>query len=57
MICLTNSKTRKRVTLMPIKFDTTTRTPLTEGGEGYIYEYNGKIIKTFKQHIDRKSVV
>lgn len=37
---------------MPIKFDTTTRTPLTEGGEGYIYEYNGKIIKTFKQHID-----
>lgn len=37
---------------MPIKFDTTTRTPLTEGGEGYIYEYNGKIIKVFKPHID-----
>lgn len=37
---------------MPIKFDTTTRTPLTEGGEGYIYEYNEKIIKTFKPHID-----
>lgn len=37
---------------MPIKFDTTTRTTLTEGGEGYIYEYNGKIIKTFKPHID-----
>lgn len=37
---------------MPIKFDITTRTPLTEGGEGYIYEYNGKIIKTFKPHID-----
>lgn len=37
---------------MPIKFDTATRTPLTEGGEGYIYEYNGKIIKTFKPHID-----
>ena len=37
---------------MPIKFDTTTRTQLTEGGEGYIYEYNGKIIKTFKPHID-----
>lgn len=37
---------------MPIKFDTKTRTPLTEGGEGYIYEYNGKIIKTFKPHID-----
>lgn len=43
---------RKRVTLMPIKFDTTTQTPLTEGGEGYIYEYNGKILKTFKPHID-----
>lgn len=37
---------------MPIKFDTTTRTPLTEGGEGCIYEYNGKIIKTFKPHVD-----
>lgn len=37
---------------MPIKFDTTTRTLLTEGGEGYIYEHNGKIIKTFKSHID-----
>lgn len=37
---------------MPIKFDTTTRTPLTEGGEGYIYEHHGKIIKTFKPHID-----
>lgn len=37
---------------MPIKFDTTTQIPLTEGGEGYIYEYNGKIIKTFKTHID-----
>lgn len=37
---------------MPIKFDITSRTPLTEGGEGFIYEYNGKIIKTFKPHID-----
>lgn len=37
---------------MPVKFDTTTRTSLTEGGEGFIYEYNGKIIKTFKPHID-----
>lgn len=37
---------------MSIKFDTTIRTPLTEGGEGHIYEYNGKIIKTFKPHID-----
>lgn len=37
---------------MSIKFDTTNRTPLTEGGEGAIYEYNGKIIKVFKPHID-----
>lgn len=37
---------------MSIKFDTTTRRSLTEGGEGFIYEYNGKIIKTFKPHID-----
>jgi len=37
---------------MPIKFDITTRTPITEGGEGYIYEYNGKIIKIFKPHIN-----
>lgn len=37
---------------MPVNFDTTARMPLTEGGEGYIYEHNGKIIKTFKQHID-----
>lgn len=40
---------------MPMKFDTTTKTPLTEGGEGFIYEYNGKIIKTFKPHIDLKA--
>lgn len=37
---------------MPIRFDTKTRTPLTEGGEGYIYEHNGRVIKTFKPHID-----
>ena len=37
---------------MSIKFDTTNRTPLTEGGEGAIYEHNGKIIKVFKPHID-----
>ena len=37
---------------MPIKFDTTNRTPLTEGGEGAIYECNGKIVKVFKPHID-----
>lgn len=37
---------------MPIKFDTTNRTILTEGGEGYIYEHNGKVIKIFKPHID-----
>lgn len=37
---------------MSIKFDTTNRTPLTEGGEGAIYEHKGKIIKVFKPHID-----
>ncbi|MCI8795255.1 MAG: hypothetical protein HFG89_00145 [Dorea sp.] len=39
---------------MSIKFDTKTRTPIAgrEGGEGFIYEYNGRIIKTFKPHID-----
>lgn len=39
---------------MPIKFDTTNRIPIAggEGGEGCIYEHNGKIIKTFKPHID-----
>ena len=35
-----------------MKFDKTNRTPLTEGGEGAIYEYNGKIVKVFKPHID-----
>ena len=35
-----------------IKFDTKNKTPLTEGGEGYIYEHNGKIIKVFKPNID-----
>lgn len=43
---------RKRRLNMSIKFDTTNRTPLTEGGEGAIYEYKGKIIKVFKPHID-----
>lgn len=37
---------------MSIKFDTANRTPLTEGGEGAIYEHNGMIIKVFKSHID-----
>lgn len=37
---------------MSIKFDTTNKTPLTEGGEGVIYEHNGMIIKVFKPHID-----
>ena len=35
-----------------IKFDTKNKTPLTEGGEGYIYEHNGKIIKVFKYGVD-----
>ncbi|MCH5267102.1 MAG: hypothetical protein J1E62_02055 [Lachnospiraceae bacterium] len=37
---------------MAIKFDTRNKTPLTEGGEGVIYEYKGKIIKIFKPHIE-----
>lgn len=37
---------------MPIKFSIANKTPLTEGGEGEIYEYNGKIVKIFKPHID-----
>ena len=37
---------------MPIKFNTTNKTQLTEGGEGAIYEYKGKIVKVFKPHID-----
>lgn len=37
---------------MPIKFNTANKTPLTEGGEGAIYEYKGKIVKVFKPHID-----
>lgn len=37
---------------MSIKFDTKNKTPLTEGGEGYIYEHNGKIIKVFKYGVD-----
>lgn len=38
-----------------MKFDTRNRNPLAEGGEGCIYEYNGKIIKVFKSHIDLKT--
>lgn len=37
---------------MPLKFDITNKTALTEGGEGAIYEHNGKIIKVFKSHVD-----
>lgn len=33
---------------MSIKFDSTSKTPLTEGGEGVIFEVNGKIIKVYK---------
>ena len=38
-----------------MEFDVKKYNPLTEGGEGYIYEYKGKIIKIFKPHIDIKS--
>lgn len=37
---------------MSMKFDATICTPLTEGGEGFLYEYDGKMIKIFKPHID-----
>lgn len=38
-----------------MKYDTRNHTPLTEGGEGYIYEEMDNIIKVFKPHIDLKS--
>lgn len=37
---------------MSIIFDCTNQTPLTEGGEGIIYEYNGKIIKIYKPSVN-----
>lgn len=38
-----------------MRFNPSNKTPLTEGGEGYIYEENGQIVKIFKTHIDLKS--
>lgn len=40
---------------MSITFDCTNKTPLTEGGEGMIYESNGRIIKIYKSGINMKS--
>lgn len=39
-----------------MQFDVTGKTPLTEGGEGVIYEYgNNSVIKVYKPHINLKS--
>lgn len=38
-----------------MKYDTRNHTPLTEGGEGYIYDEMDSIIKVFKPHIDLRS--
>ena len=40
---------------MSITFDCTNKTPLTEGGEGIIYELNGQIIKIYKPTVNIKS--
>ena len=40
---------------MSITFDCTNKTPLTEGGEGVIYELNGQIIKIYKPVVNIKS--
>jgi len=40
---------------MSITFDCTNKTPLTEGGEGIIYEFNGQIIKIYKPVVNMKS--
>lgn len=40
---------------MSITFDCTNKTPLTEGGEGVIYELNGQIIKIYKPVVNMKS--
>lgn len=40
---------------MSITFDCTNKTPLTEGGEGIIYEVNGQIIKIYKPVVNMKS--
>lgn len=40
---------------MSITFDCTNKTPLTEGGEGIIYELGGQIIKIYKPTVNMKS--
>ena len=40
---------------MSITFDCTNKTPLTEGGEGIIYEMNNQIIKIYKSVVNLKS--
>ena len=40
---------------MNVTFDTVNKVPLTEGGEGFIYELNGEIIKIYKPNIHIKS--
>lgn len=40
---------------MSIKFDNTNKTPLTEGGEGIIYEVGDKIIKIYKPVVNMAS--
>lgn len=40
---------------MSISFDCINKTPLTEGGEGVIYEFNGQIIKIYKPVVNMKS--
>lgn len=40
---------------MGIQFDCAGKTPLTEGGEGIIYEWNHKIFKIYKPVVDLKS--
>lgn len=36
-----------------MKFDYKSYTPIAEGGEGFIYEYKGKIVKVYKEHVDK----
>lgn len=40
---------------MSVKFDCANKTPLTEGGEGVIYEFNGQIIKIYKPVVNMQS--
>lgn len=40
---------------MSVKFDCANKIPLTEGGEGVIYELNGQIVKVYKPVVNMKS--